>query len=1026
MAERSRGASAALKIDDLQVYYGESHALQGVSLTLEDGVLAVVGRNGMGKTTLCNTIAGLKDPRGGSIRVFGRETSRLEPHVINRLGVGYVPQGRRVWPSLSVDEHLRLSASRGDEASWTVERIYQTFPRLGERKTSGGAQLSGGEQQMLAISRALLGNPRLLIMDEPTEGLAPVIVEQVERMLVQLAEEGEMAVLVIEQNIGVATAVSDHVAIMVNGRINRVVEASVLASDRDLQQRLLGVGRQSEERAEDARHPESGGAEEALAQVYRVERGGGTGEVAGEGNMRLNRDLPNRWSMPTANLRRSLGEARRSDEPGEGSKVFAIPFAERIGRTAIVAGTFDTKGRELMFVAERLKTLGVPVRTVDLSTSGKPSRADVTPLQVASMHPRGTSEVFSGDRGRSVSAMADAFARWIGRERHVGGVISAGGSGGTSLATAGMRALPVGIPKIMVSTVAAGDVGPYVGASDIMMFHSVADVQGLNSITEQVLANAAHALAGMIAQMPSREAYEAKRKLARPAVGITMFGVTTPCVQAATKRLEKEFDCLVFHATGIGGRAMETLGHSGLLAGFLDITTTEVADMLVGGVFKADEHRFGAAIETGLPYVGSVGALDMVNFGPRATVPAKFQNRNFVVHNPNVTLMRTTRDENRAAGEWIGERLNRMDGPVRFLLPEGGVSMLDRPGQPFHDPEADAALFEAIEKTVRQTGKRRLERVKANINDERFVEVLVGAFEFDHATDQQEGLNALRTKGTGRPFPGHEGPPRADRRRRRRHGAVGQMRGRGRDRPHRHLQFRPLPNGRAGLSLGASRLWQRQRDRRRDGPRDPARGHPDARAGRRQRDRSVLPVRSLPRYPQGNGLRRHPELPDGRSDRRDVPRQSRGNGDVVRARDRSCPDGERQGHADHALCLLGGRSGRNGQGRRRYHRLPSGADDRRVDRGADGADASGLPGARRCMVGGGAEGQQGRDRTRPRRSGLRAGGCGIRAQEHQELSRLLRCLLDGAAADGTRADRADTQVQGRRPLGRQALEGGKI
>jgi uncharacterized protein (UPF0261 family) len=324
--------------------------------------------------------------------------------------------------------------------------------------------------------------------------------------------------------------------------------------------------------------------------------------------------------------------------------------------------------------------------------------------------------------------MAEAFACWIERERHVGGVISAGGSGGTSLATAGMRALPVGIPKIMVSTVAAGDVRAYVGAADIMMLHSVADVQGLNSITEQVLANAAHALAGMIAQMPGREAYEAKRKLARPAVGITMFGVTTPCVQAVTRHLESEFDCLVFHATGTGGRAMEALGNSGLLAGFLDITTTEIADMLVGGVFPADEHRFGAAIRTGLPYVGSVGALDMVNFGPRDTVPAKFQSRKFVIHNPGVTLMRTTREENRAAGEWIGERLNRMEGPVRFLLPEGGVSLLDRPGQPFHDPEADAALFEAIEKTVRQTGKRRVERVKGNINDDGFVAALVAAF----------------------------------------------------------------------------------------------------------------------------------------------------------------------------------------------------------------------------------------------------------------------------------------------------------
>ncbi|MDQ0313635.1 ABC transporter permease [Amorphus orientalis] len=726
MADRA-ARTPALKIDDLQVYYGESHALQGVTLTLEAGVLAVVGRNGMGKTTLCNTIVGLKAAQGGSIRMSGREISRLEPHMIQRLGVGYVPQGRRVWPSLSVDEHLRLVAPRNPDASWTVDRVYQTFPRLAERRTSGGSQLSGGEQQMLAISRALLGNPKLLIMDEPTEGLAPVIVEQVERMLVELGEEGEMAVLVIEQNIGVATGVSDHVAIMVNGQINRILEASALAADRDLQQRLLGVGRHAEEAApEPEPHPSGESVQDTLAEVYRVERGGTSGLVQGDGNMALASSLPNRWAMPAESLRRPAASAR--EEAKKPADIFAVPFSERIGKTAIVAGTFDTKGPELMFVRDRLKALGIAVRTVDLSTSGKPSRADVTPLQVASQHPLGSSAVFSGDRGGAVTAMAEAFARWVDRERHIGGIISAGGSGGTSLATAGMRALPVGIPKVMVSTVAAGEVSQYVGASDILMMHSVADVQGLNSITEQVLSNAAHALAGMIAQMPTREAYEAKRKLARPALGITMFGVTTTCVQGLVKRMEGEFDCLVFHATGTGGRAMEALGHSGLLAGFLDVTTTEVADMLVGGVFAADEERFGAAIRTGLPYVGSVGALDMVNFGPRDTVPERFQSRKFVIHNPNVTLMRTTRDENRQIGEWIGERLNRMEGPVRFLLPEGGVSALDRPGQPFHDPEADAALFEALERTVRQTGRRRIERVSANINDDTFIDALAAAY----------------------------------------------------------------------------------------------------------------------------------------------------------------------------------------------------------------------------------------------------------------------------------------------------------
>ena len=724
MAERP--GKAALRIDDLHVYYGESHAIQGVSLTLERGVLAVLGRNGMGKTTLCNTIVGLKRSRSGVVRVEGREISSLEPHEIHRLGVSYVPQGRRCWPSLTVDEHLRLAAGSRRDAAWTVERIYQTFPRLAERRNNGGSQLSGGEQQMLAIARALLNDPKLLIMDEPTEGLAPIIVGQVEQLLVSLAAEDEMAILVIEQNIGVATTVSDQVAIMVNGRINRIMEARTLAADRDLQRRLLGVGRHADE--DPVSPADASQAEQRLAAVYQIERNSPDRESAAgwTGAFRPVTELPNRWSASIAAPPTTAVVKGAPEDQLE--KVFAIPFAERIGRTAIVAGTFDTKGRELRYIADRLKALGVPVRTVDLSTSGKPSSADVSAMQVASMHPRGPSGVMSGDRGQSVTAMAEAFARWIEREPRIGGVISAGGSGGTTLATAGMRALPIGVPKIMISTVAAGDTGKYVGGADIMMFHSVADVQGLNSIIEQVLGNGAHALAGMIAQLPTGEALEAKRKSARPALGITMFGVTTPCVQAVTKALEADYDCLVFHATGVGGRSMEALGDSCRLAGFLDLTTTEVADMIVGGVFPADQDRLGAPIRTGLPYVGSVGALDMVNFGPRDTIPEKFRSRKFVVHNPNVTLMRTTPDENRAFGEWIGSRLNQMNGPVRFLLPEGGVSMLDAPGQPFHDQAADNALFEAIEKTVRASPQRLVQRVRGNINDQPFVDAAVAAF----------------------------------------------------------------------------------------------------------------------------------------------------------------------------------------------------------------------------------------------------------------------------------------------------------
>jgi uncharacterized protein (UPF0261 family)/ABC-type branched-subunit amino acid transport system ATPase component len=736
-SSRTSGKKAAtpiLRIKDLQVYYGESHAIQGVDLTLESRILSIVGRNGMGKTTLCNAITGLKRPRSGSIAVAGRETSALDPHEIARLGVGYVPQGRRVWRSLSVHEHLRLAARGGRDAIWTIDRIYQTFPRLAERRNNGGGQLSGGEQQMLAISRALLGNPQLLIMDEPTEGLAPVIVENLTEMLAQLSAEGEIAVLLIEQNIGVATRAAENVAIMVNGRINRIMPSSELAADRELQQRLLGVGRHAEEAVEETR-AERDAAGERVAEVFRVIRKDSEAPATGrppaaEGNIRTVTTLPNRWSLSDAELSRGVRTApqRATENETAAPTVFRTPAGERFGRTALVVGTFDTKGRELKFLREALRDVGMRTRMVDLSTSGKPSSADVAPQEVASAHPRGASTVFSGDRGESAKAMALAFERWIDRQRDIGGIISAGGSGGTSLATAGMRRLPVGMPKVMISTVASGEVGHYVGASDILMLHSVADVQGLNTITERILRNGAHALAGMMAKAPNAAERQAEMARAKPAIGITMFGVTTPCVQALAQRLQDSYDCLVFHATGVGGRSMEALADSGLLAGAIDVTTTEIADMMVGGVFAATPDRFGAFIRERLPYVGSCGALDMVNFGPRETVPEKFRGRNFVIHNPNVTLMRTTREENAEFGRWIGSRLNEMQGPVRFLLPLGGVSMLDAPGKPFHDPEADRALFQALESTVQQNGQRRLISVQANINDPQFVDALVQAF----------------------------------------------------------------------------------------------------------------------------------------------------------------------------------------------------------------------------------------------------------------------------------------------------------
>jgi uncharacterized protein (UPF0261 family)/ABC-type branched-subunit amino acid transport system ATPase component len=731
-AQRQEPRGPMLAVEGLDVYYGRAHALQGVGFTIERGVLGIVGRNGMGKTTLCNAVTGLIRATG-SVRLAGEEILGLTPNEITRRGIAYVPQGRRVWPSLSVDETLRLVARHKRE----IDRVYAMFPRLAERKGHGGAMLSGGEQQMLAIGRALLLEPKLLVMDEPTEGLAPAIVEQVVQALRELGgDDSEISVLLIEQNLGVAIDVADRIGVMVNGRLAQEMPASQLAADRELQQRLLGV-RSSDDEVVEA--PPESAAEAPATQVLTVRR------AYGDGAPTLDDLAPrtvrgyNRWnsgdaSAPLADIVRepagpalgSAGERARTvasaSAAASQAQVLPFPVAASSGRAAYVAGTFDTKGRELFYLRQCLERLGLRVVTVDLATSGKPSPASVHPREVARHHPDGEGAVFTNDRGSSVSAMAVAFERFVLTRRDVGGLIGAGGSGGTTLATRAMRALPIGVPKVMVSTMASGDTRPYVGPSDICMMYSITDVSGINRISEKVLANAAHALAGMIAHPVAGDS------ATKPALGLTMFGVTTACVQLVTKRLEADYDCLVFHATGVGGQSMEKLADSGLLAGVIDVSTTEIADEIGGGVLSAGPTRLDVFARHALPYVGSCGALDMVNFGPWESVPERFKGRTLHRHNPTVTLMRTTADECRAIGEFVARKLNAMIGPVRFLIPEGGVSQIDRPGQPFHDPDADRALFEAIERNFRGGANRSVKRLPLHINDEAFADALVAAW----------------------------------------------------------------------------------------------------------------------------------------------------------------------------------------------------------------------------------------------------------------------------------------------------------
>ncbi len=392
-----------------------------------------------------------------------------------------------------------------------------------------------------------------------------------------------------------------------------------------------------------------------------------------------------------------------------------------MGRIFVV-GTADTKGEELAYLAARIDAAGGEPVVVDVGTRAPNITPDIAATEIAAAHPQGANAVLgSNDRGTAVVAMGEAFARYIVGRTDIGGIIGIGGGGGTSIITRGMQLLPLGLPKIMVSTLASGDVSAFVGVSDIVMMPSVTDLAGLNGLSRIILNNAAQAIAAMVA-------HPAPAGQDKPALGLTMFGVTTPCVTAISRQLDAEYDCLVFHATGVGGRTLEKLADSGLLKGVLDVTTTEVCDLLFGGVLPATEDRFGAIARTGLPCVLSVGACDMVNFWAPETMPVRYRDRTVYRHNANTTLMRTTPDENAATGRWIGNKLNHCNGQVRLLLPERGVSALDIEGGAFWDPEADAALFEALETTVIQTDRRRVTRLPLHINDPQFAEAAVRCF----------------------------------------------------------------------------------------------------------------------------------------------------------------------------------------------------------------------------------------------------------------------------------------------------------
>lgn len=383
-----------------------------------------------------------------------------------------------------------------------------------------------------------------------------------------------------------------------------------------------------------------------------------------------------------------------------------------------LVGTLDTKGADFAFLAARLRAAGTDVIVVDAGT-GEPDGLipDIDGEAVAAA--AGTSRAqlrAAGDRGHAVTAMgrgaADVVAGLAARGQ-IGGVLSAGGSGGSSIAAQVFAALPIGLPKLLVSTMASGDVSPYVGTKDVCVLYSVVDVAGVNRISRLVLGNAAAAMAGMVAARAPADAGDGDR----PLVAASMFGVTTPAVETARERLtELGYEVLVFHATGAGGRALESLAEEGLVDGVLDLTTTELADDLVGGVLSAGPSRLTAAGAAGIPQVIGPGALDMVNFGPPDTVPERFAGRRFFEHNPTVTLMRTTEEEMAELGARVGRKAAAATGPAEVFWPDRGVSALDADTQPFRDPDADEACRVALERELKAAG-RALHRVDAHIND---------------------------------------------------------------------------------------------------------------------------------------------------------------------------------------------------------------------------------------------------------------------------------------------------------------------
>lgn len=692
-------AEAMLRIDNLDVFYGQAHALQGVSLTLQQGVLAVVGRNGMGKTTLCKAITGMV-PASGSVQFAGQELLGRTPDQITRLGVAYVPQGRRVWRSLTVDETLQLASRTARQGAWTVERVYQVFPRLAERRSNGGAQLSGGEQQMLAIGRALLFNPRVLVMDEPTEGLAPVIVEQVATLLKALADERSMSVLLIEQNLGVALEVADQVAIMVNGRIAHCLPAQALAADRALQQRLLGLKAGAATEAQSMGSDE-GETEPARGHVLRVVRAHGPDQSP---------LAENRFDAPAERpLETSTALPAFTPEAAQ-PRNWATAETATVDRAIYLAGAWGEQPRELAYVKRCLEQLGARVVAVDIAGSGF-SSAQVGVRELLRFHPSAERHSPATAEATSPELLAQAFLAYLATRRDVGGLLVLARGSSAAVGCAGALSLPTGLPKLVVSD------RPLPGtASDVLVM--TAPIGELHRVSETLLAHAASAMAGMLRESA------ALHRGSKPLVCITSLDLAGSAVRHARRALGDAYDCLVLDMATSGAETLERLAQSGLISGVIDLAPVDVSQAHVTGDFGAVQRRFQALRAGGVPYLLVPSLLEVATFSLGQAVPATLLQREVLSSALDGSIVPVSRDEVDRMTEWLATQLNGFSGPVHLALARPSAATLARLGGGSQSVAVQELLHKGLARRIKPQRTLQLVESVDTLHDMRFGEAL--------------------------------------------------------------------------------------------------------------------------------------------------------------------------------------------------------------------------------------------------------------------------------------------------------------